>query len=39
MLVDSEQTLKHGVEDLIGGVKSVVPSREVAVYKVNLVLV
>ena len=39
MLVGSEQTPKHGVEDLIGSVEGVAPSREVVVYEVNPVLV
>ena len=39
MLVDSEQTPKHSVEDLIGSVEGVAPSEDVAVCEVNLVLV
>ena len=39
MLVDSEQTPKHGVKDLIDSVEGVVPSRGVAVCEVNPVLI
>ena len=39
MLVGSEQTPKHGVEDLIGSVEGVAPSEGVAVCEVNPVLV
>ena len=39
MLVDSEQTPKYSVEDLIGSIEGVAPSGEVAVYEVNPVLV
>ena len=35
----SEQTPKHGVEDLIGSVEGVAPSGEVAVHEVNPALV
>ena len=38
-LVGSEQTSRHGVEDLIGSIEGVVPSGGVAVCEVNPALV